>query len=40
MFHVKIKETLNDSICKVCSNISSFVYNPEKYLEVDQLEEE
>lgn len=30
MFHVKIKETLNDSIGKVCSNISSFVYNPEK----------
>ena len=30
MFHVKIKETLNDSICKICSNISSFVYNPEK----------
>ena len=39
-FLTQIKETLNDSICKVCSNISSFVYNPEKYLEVDQFEEE
>ena len=39
-FLTQIKETLNDSICKVCSNISSFVYNPEKYLEVDQFVEE
>lgn len=30
MFHSKLKETLNDSISKVCSDINSFVYNPGK----------
>ena len=30
MFHLKLKETLNNSISKVCANISSFVYNPGK----------
>lgn len=30
MFHLKLKEILNDSIQKVCSDINSFVYNPEK----------
>lgn len=30
MFHLKLKKTLNDSIRKVCSDITSFVYNPGK----------
>ena len=30
MFHLKLKETLNNSIHKVCSDISSFVYTPGK----------
>lgn len=30
MFHLKLKETLNNSIYRVCSDISSFVYTPGK----------
>ena len=30
MIHAKLKETLNNSIIKVCSNINSFVYIPGK----------